>query len=227
MACFLNVTVTGITGDCQNTNSGSFGLVIDGSAPDYTIQWVNPSLGTIPLGAGVTGYSINSLSAGTYTLNVIDSCPSGNTYLPLNVYISSGTCTSIESNNTSCGFNNGSITATTPYLYFTSSYYLYEITSGFISSATTANSNYVFNSLSPGTYYVVTDDGGGCTGKSESCIIKSSTSLSFGLYQVNNSACAVNLGSLYVTGLTGTPPYTYLWSNGETTQSITGLSDGT
>jgi hypothetical protein len=227
MACFLNVTVTGITGDCQNTNSGSFGLVIDGSAPDYTVQWINPSFGTIPLGVGVTGYSINSLSAGTYTLNIIDSCPSGNTYLPLNVYISSGTCTSIESINTSCGLNNGSITATTPYLYFTSSYYLYETTSGFISSATTANSNYVFNSLSPGIYYVVTDDGGGCTGKSESCIIKSSTSLSFGLYQVNNSACAVNLGSLYVTGLTGTPPYTYLWSNGETTQSITGLSDGT
>jgi hypothetical protein len=227
MSCLLNVTLIGITGDCSNTNSGSFEITINGSAPDYTVQWINPSLGTIPLGAGVTGYSINSLSAGTYTLNVIDSCPSGNTYFPLNVYISSGTCTSIESSNTTCGLNNGSITATTPYLYFTSTYYLYETTSGFISSATTANSNYIFNSLSPGIYYVVTDDGGGCTGKSESCIIKPSTPLSFGLYQVNNSACAVNLGSLHITGLTGTPPYTFLWSNGQTTQSITGLSDGT
>ena len=95
MACFLLPSLTGVTGDCLNTNNGSFGISIDGSAPDYTIQWISPSLGTIPLGAGVTGYSVSSLSAGTYTFNVIDSCPSGNTTALLNVYISSGSCVSL------------------------------------------------------------------------------------------------------------------------------------
>jgi hypothetical protein len=228
MSCFLNVTLTGFTGDCFNTNSGSFGITIDGSAPDYTIQWINPTYGTFPLGAGVTGYSLNSLSAGTYTFNVIDSCPSGNTNSLINVYISSGTCVSIlDSSNTSCGFNNGSITASTSNLYFASTYNLYELTSGFITSGTTAAPYYIFTSLSAGTYYVIADDGGGCSGKSESCIIKSSTTLNFGLYQINNSACVNSLGSLYVTGLTGTPPYTYSWlPNGETTSSITGLTNG-
>lgn len=228
MACFLLPSLTGVTGDCLNTNNGSFGISIDGSAPDYTIQWISPSLGTIPLGAGVTGYSVSSLSAGTYTFNVIDSCPSGNTTALLNVYISSGSCVSlVDSINTSCGFNNGSITAETSNLYFAATYSLYELSSGFITSATTQNTNFVFTSLSAGTYYVIADDGGGCTGKSESCIIKSSTTLNFGLYQINNSACVNNLGSLYVTGLTGTPPYTYSWlPNGETTSSITGLSSG-
>jgi hypothetical protein len=148
MACNLFVTLTGYTGDCSNTNSGAFGLTIDGTAPDYTIQWINPSYGTFPLGAGVTGYSINSLSAGTYSLYVVDSCPSGNTYSLLNVYISSGSCVSIlDSSNTSCGFNNGSITAATSNLYFASTYYLYEINDGFISSGVTQNTSFEFNSL--------------------------------------------------------------------------------
>ena len=229
MACQLFVSLTGLTGDCSNTNSGSFGITIDGTAPDYSIQWISPYTGTTALGAGVTAYTQSSLSAGTYTFNVIDSCISGNTYFPFNVNISSGTCVSIlDHSNTSCGFNNGTITAATTNLYFISTYYLYELTSGFIASASTEETSFTFTSLSAGTYYLIADDGGGCTGKTESCIIKSSTTLNFGLYQVNNSACAVSLGSLHVTGLTGTPPYTYLWTpNGETTSSITGLSDGT
>ena len=32
---------------------------------------------------------------------------------------------------------------------------------------------------------------------------------------------------IFITGLTGTPPYTYLWSNGETNSSISGLSAST
>jgi len=226
MACFLNVTVTGITGDCLNTSSGSFGLTIEGDAPDYTIQWIEPPIGTIPLGYGVTGYTIGSLSAGTYTLNVVDSCPSGNTYFLVNVNISSGTCVSIESSGTTCGINNGTITASTTNLYSQASYILYELSSGYITSGITQISNFVFGTLSAGTYYVIADDGGGCTGKSESCIIKPSNPFTYGLYQVNNSPCFVNTGALYVTGLTGSPPYTYQWSNGGTGQSITGLSNG-
>jgi surface protein len=226
MACELNVFLSGITGDCSNTSSGSFGITIEGDAPDYTIQWISPTTGTTVLGPGVTGYTESSLSAGTYTFNVIDSCLSGNTYFLMNVNISSGTCVSIQSRNTSCGFNNGVITATTQNLYAPSTHYLYENTIGFITSGTSGINSIVFGSLSAGTYYVISDDGGGCTGKSESCIIKPSSSFTYGLYQVNNSPCFINTGALYITGLTGTPPYTYLWSNGGTGQSITGLSNG-
>ena len=90
MACSLSVNLS-ITGDCSNTNSGVFSVDIYGTAPDYTIQWISPALGTIALGAGVTGYTATTLSAGTYTFNVIDSCssPSQNV-LPVNVNISSG-----------------------------------------------------------------------------------------------------------------------------------------
>jgi len=226
MACDLNVIINGITGDCSNSSLGAFDISIVGDAPDYSIQWIEPPLGTIALGPGVTGYSINSLSAGTYTLNVLDSCPLENTVYLFNINISSGTCVSIESSGTTCGLNNGLITASTTNLYAQASYILYETTNGYVTSGTTPITNFVFGSLSAGTYYVIADDGGGCTGKSQSCIIKPSNPFTFGLYQVNNSPCFINTGALYITGLTGNPPYTYSWSNGGIGQSITGLSNG-
>ena len=118
MSCFFDIVITGITGDCLNTNSGEFGIVISGSAPDYTINWLSPALGTIPLGVGVNDYNINGLSGcGTYIFEVIDSCVPPN-YIPMSIYISTGSCVNISSiDNTTCGLNNGIITATTSNFY--------------------------------------------------------------------------------------------------------------
>jgi len=228
MACPLNYSLT-ITGDCSNTNSGGFTIDISGTAPDFTIQWLNPSYGTIPLGTGVSAYTINSLSAGTYTFNVIDSCVSPSaTIVPVNVFISSGTCVSITAEeNTTCGFDNGSLTASTTNLYGIASFYLYENTNGYITSGSSNTNDFTFTTLSAGTYYVIGDDGAGCTGKSETCIIKDSSLFDYGFYVVNDAGCAVDSGKIFITGLTGNPPYTYLWDNSETTSSITGLTAGT
>lgn len=232
MSCSLSYTLTGITGDCGNTNSGSFGIEIQGTAPDYTIQWLTPITDNIPLGVGVTAYTVTNLSAGTYTFNILDSCLTPeNTVFPVSIYISSGVCTSITSfNDTLCGLDNGSITATTEYDYGSNTFYLYHNTLGYIKSGTTTNSitppGVIFNSLSAGTYYVKVTDGGGCSGETSSVIIKESSELDFGIYVVNDAGCNVNSGKLFVTGLTGNPPYTYLWSNGATTDSIEDLISG-
>ena len=226
MSCFLSYT-SSITGDCSNTNSGAFKIEITGDAPDYLIQNLSPTTGTTALGAGVTAYTQTNLSAGTYSFNIIDSCSSGNTYLPVNIYISSGTCVSITNiQNTVCTSNNGALTATTSNLYGQATFELYDDITGFISSNVVDGNTYFFNNLPYGTYYVVANDGGGCTGKSESVIIKESSNLSFGLYKVDNAGCAVDSGKIFITGLTGTPPYTYLWSNGSTSDSISGLTAG-
>jgi hypothetical protein len=234
MACSLDY-IKSITGDCSNLGVGSFTIDILGSAPDYTIQWISPMTATTALGAGVTSYTESNLTAGTYTFNIIDSCsdPSNN-ILPVNIYISSGTCLSLVGvENTICGLNNGALTAQTTNLYGVAEFYLYSNTNGFITSGASFSNLFLFNGLSADTYYVVGNDGGGCTGKSETCIIKSSSTLDFGFYVVDDSGCdncldvsVQNYGKIFITGLTGNPPYTYLWSNGQTTSSITGLSSG-
>lgn len=227
MSCLLAYT-NSITGDCTNTNVGAFTIDIIGDAPDYTIQWLNPSLGTIPLGEGVTAYTQTNLSGGSYSFNIIDSCSPINAVLPVNVYISTGTCVSIVNEvNTLCGDNNGSLTAQNNNFYDISEFSLYERTNGYITSGLSTSNSYTFNGLAPGIYYVVGDDGGGCTGKSETCIIKSSTTIDYGFYVVNDAGCAVNSGKIFVTGLTGNPPYTYLWTNGSVMSSISGLTSGT
>ncbi len=230
MACNLSYTLTSLSGDCTNSNLGGFSIDIYGNAPDYTIQWISPPLGTIALGVGVTGYTATTLSAGTYSFNINDSCSPTNTSLPVNINISSGTCVSIiGQQNTTCNFNNGALTAQTSSFYGSADFYLYNTLTGFITSATTGYNSFITPpALSPGIYYVVADDGGGCTGMSETVIIKPSTSLSWGFYIVEDSGCnSVDSGKIYVTGLTGNAPFTYLWSNGETEDFITGLTNGT
>ena len=229
MACNLTYALTGITGDCSSLSGGSFSISITGSAPDYVIQWVSPYTTTIPLGAGVTHYTATGLTAGTYSFNVVDSCiDPGQTSLLVSLYISSGTCVSVNNvDNTLCNLDNGSISASTQFNYGRTIFSLYHNSLGFIrSTQNIPTGNVIFDNLSAGPYYIVADDGGGCTGRTSTVIVQDSSQLDYGIYVVNDAGCAVNSGKLYVTGITGTPPYTYLWSNNESTSSITGLTSG-
>jgi uncharacterized protein (DUF2141 family) len=222
MSCLLTYNLS-VTGDCSNSSQGELVLTIIGSAPPYTI--VSPVSGTT---TGITTtYSETSLTDGSYSYSITDSClPTNNTIL-VNVNISSGTCVSINNvDSTTCGLNNGSITASTSTNYGNLTFYLYEETLGYVTSAQTLTNPYIFDNLDSGFYYVIADDGGGCSGRSETCLVKSSTTFSFGVYTINNSPCLASTGSIYVTGQTGTPPFTYLWSNGSTNSFITGLTEG-
>jgi hypothetical protein len=225
MACNI-IYSANINGDCNNTNSGSFTININGSGP-FSIQWVSPFTGVTSLAAGISTYTRTSLSAGTYTFNVIDSCLPINNILPVNIYISSGSCVSItNTSNTICGGNNGSITASTSNIYGTPIFSLYETSKGFISSGASYTNSFVFTTLPYGIYYVIADDGGGCTGKSETCIVKQSSTIDYGFYIVDDAGCSVNSGKMMISGLTGNPPYTYLWSDGSIGSSISNLASG-
>ena len=238
----INNVYFSVTGDCQNLGVGAYSLSIDGTSPDYRINFINPgipdyydvngfSAGTyVYLTGSTTGFTAYNLTGGTYSIEVWDSdIPNNSSTISIN--ISSGTCVSIDSViPTTCGLNNGSATATTSTLYTTINVFdLYDNSNNYITSTSSAPPIYyaVFNSLSAGSYYVVADDGSGCSGRSESFIVKSSTTTNYSLYTINNSSCALNLGRVYISGLTGTPPYTYQWSNGEIVNDyITGLTSG-
>lgn len=239
----INNVYFSITGDCQNLGNGAYGLSIDGTSPDYRINFINPgipdyyicdgfSAGTyVFLTGSTTGFTAYNLTGGTYSIEVWDSDSPINNLTTISINISSGTCVSIDSViPTTCGLNNGSATATTSTLYTTINVFdLYDNSNNYITTTSSAPPfNYaVFNSLSAGSYYVIADDGSGCSGRSESFIVKSSTTTNYSLYTVNNSSCSPNLGRVYISGLTGIPPFTYQWSNGEIVNDyITGLTAG-
>jgi len=223
--CGLNYGLQ-ITGDCLSTGSGAFTLTITGNSPDYTVQWISPTTDVVYLGAGVTAYTFNSLTAGTYVFEIYDTCVTSSPDL-VSLYISSGSCISLSGvQNTMNFLNNGAITAQTSNVYGTPTFYLYDTTNGYIESGTSIDSLFVFQNLSAGTYYVIANDGGGCTGRSQTAIIQSSSTFDFGFYIVSNSGGLLPTGKAFITGLTGNAPYTYLWSNGNTTSSISGVSGG-
>jgi len=225
MSCQLSAVIGGLTGDCYNTDSGAFTIDIINGAPGYSVDWINPPYGSFSTSGDFT---ITNLSAGTYSFIITDSCVPVNESVTVNVNISSGTCATLTHQDTTCGLNNGGVTATTSNFYGTGTFYLYELNDGYISSATTFNNFYGFDNLHPGTYYVVADDGGGCTGKTETCIVNKSNPIDVNLYVVNASSCAPNTGAIYITGATGTPPFTYSWNTipVQTSSFITGLTVG-
>jgi hypothetical protein len=214
-----------VTGDCQNLNVGALYLEPTSGVSPYIIDWQVPNLGIDPL---VTNSTRTALSAGTYLVLITDSNtpgPANSQYVSLSV--SSGVCINSESIDTTCGLNNGEIGLTATTTSSNANYYLYSQSNGYITSASSVVGYYYFTNLSADTYYVSVFDQGGCSGVTATCIIQDSEELNFDFFVIGNSFCAGSpTGKIFITGETGAPPYTYLWSNLETTKSISGLSSG-
>lgn len=217
--------IINVTGDCENNSSGIIDLFIGGGSAPYTVQWVEPALTTNITLSSVTK---TNLYGTTYSIKVTDSSLPTNQVEYINIPVSSGVCCGILGvANTTCSENNGSVTGTSTTQYSSADYYLYHGNGVFSQSATTNQDNVVFGSLTAGTYYMTVLDLGGCTGKSQNFIVEDSEPLDYGLYMVPNSSCGGSpMGKLTITGLTGQPPISYLWNDGSTGTTITGLTSG-
>jgi len=183
-------------------------------------------MSTITANSGFAGYSwstgsttaaITTGTAGTYTVTVTagNGCTQTGTFT---VVVNSLPAPNITgSTNVSCnGGNDGSATATgtngnTPYSYLWSN-----------GTATATASG-----LAAGTYTVTVTDDNGCV-DTTSVTISEPTVLSASSVVDNNASCnGVADGGATASASGGTPTYTYAWSNGATTASITGVVAGT
>ena len=226
MASLLDYNIV-VTGDCTNNSTGALNLFVSGGTPPYTVEFVQPPFSPQLIGDTEPAVLTN-LPSNVYQIRVNDSTIPENYEFYINIPISSGVCCSIVSTqNTTCGLPNGSVTGTSTSLYSSTNYNIYDINDNFIASATTNSDTVVFGSLSAGTYYLQVTDLGGCTGQSQSFIIEESNGFDYGLYSIPNSSCGgIPIGKIIVTGQTGLAPYTYLWDNGFTGSTITGLTAG-
>lgn len=208
-----------VTGDCTNNGSGAIKILLSGGVEPYSIDWINPNIGT--------GDTKTGLNSGTYIVRVNDSLGDINNEFYINIIVSSGGClnTNVIS-GTTCGENNGIISLTGTSNAYPITIKLFSGSTEIISGIT-YNGNLLFNNVPSGVLRAYYEDYGGCSGYSESFVINESSELDWGFYIVNDTLCYGNVGKLQITGLTGTAPYTYLWSNGQTGTTITGLTAST
>lgn len=222
-----------ITGDCSGDGTGIIQFNISGGTAPYFVNLNSPFVGTYSTWGELT---LTGLTEGIYEGSITDSSVPP-LFVTFNTPISGGFCISFQESgevgveylieDATCGLDNGSVTVVNTSIYSSINYYLYDGDDVLINSAITNTFEYQFLNLSAGTYYVIAEDLGGCTASTPTFIIESSEPLDFGLYVIPNAACGdIPVGKLYITGLTGTPPFSYQWTNGSIEDSLTGLTGG-
>ncbi|MBI4648565.1 MAG: hypothetical protein HY738_18770, partial [Bacteroidia bacterium] len=132
---------------------------------------------------------------------------------------------SIASTNVSCfGGNNG--TATVTITSGAAPNFNYAWSNGSSTNNTSSTSNTITN-LVAGTYTVtVTNITGGCS-TTASVTVTQPPALTISMSKTNVTCNGGNNGTATATPAGGTPAYTYLWSNAQTTQTATTLTAGT
>ena len=198
---------------CNGESDGAVTLVVAGGTPPYSYQVSN---GGSFSGSGTDTIQVNGLTAGTWTLNITDNngCTLNTSFdidpTPLLVTDNSNTVVNPPLCN---GSNDGTITyaaegGTSPYAYFWN----------------TGNTGTQLTGLDAGTYTVSVTDTNGCE-LTDSFVLQDQFVLALQA-TVADDTCSSASGFVTITPQNGTAPYTYLWSNGATTNPNTGLVAG-
>jgi hypothetical protein len=200
----VTVTATPTNVACYGTSSGSVSATASGGTPAFSYSW----------SGGGTGATHSNLSTGSYTVTVTDSRGCSATATASVTQPSSALSASVSATAANCSATGtASVTASGG----TASY-----------SYTWSNGSHAANisGLTAGTYSVTVTDSHGCSTTASTTVTGGSGG---GLNITPNHTDAGCHGSANGTATVapnGTPPYLYLWSNGATTSSLTGLAAG-
>lgn len=199
------IVVTGAitNATCNGKGDGAIDLSVAGGSGGYTFIWSN----------GATTEDLVELKSGSYTVIVKDSigCSSQKTFTLVNTSQITISATSVLP---TCNQSNGSINITVsggvgPYTYLWSN---------------SAISEDIQN-LGAGLYKVTVTDANGCTAELAYNLRENNT-LKLSATVTQTSCLDDASGSVDVTTSGGTAPYIYTWSNGATTEDLSGLVAG-
>ena len=191
---------------CHGANDGAIEITVSGGTGSYQYLWND----------GANTEDRSDLSAGDYSLQITDSA--GCVLSTETFTITEPTLLEVDTvvNHISCsGADDGSITltvsgGTAPYRYEWADMY----------ADTSARSG-----LSPGSYEVVVSDANGCS-QAFNFTISSPEALTVSASTTNVLCYGDSSGAVDLTVSGGALPYTYLWSNGDTTQDLSSLPAG-
>lgn len=197
----LNVVPSNVT--CFGGNNGSAIAIVTGAQGSYSINWSN----------GATGPSSGSLIAGNYSVTVITGTCS--TFKNFSILQPAALSVGLLPTNVRCnGQQNGTIDLT---LSGGTIPYTYQWSNG-------SSSEDLVN-LSPGSYSVQIFDSHGCS-VIAAAVITQPSALTATFVTQSVTCIYGNNGAINALPNGGVLPYTYTWSNGANTSSISGLTAG-
>ncbi len=196
-ALTVATSATNIT--CNGSTDGAVSATVSGGTSGYSFAWSN----------GATSQNISALTAGAYSLTVADAngcvANSSNTVTePAALSATAAGATVNCANNISLTVTGG----TTAYSFLWSN------------TATSQN----LSNVAAGTYEVTVTDANGCQTTS-SATVTGTGAPSLSVVATVETAPAAADGTASLT-VTGTGPFTFAWSNGATTQNLSGLVGG-
>lgn len=195
-------TVTDLA--CFGDSSGSIDLTVTGGLAPYAFAWSN----------GATTEDLTGIGSGTYSVTVTDNdtalyVDSFTVAEPSEIIIN-GTITPPSSGTSNDGAIDVTVTGgTSPYAYAWSN------------AATTED----LTGLGVGNYTLTVTDTTGCTAIRNFFV---DTIASLSLVSSSGDVTCLNTmnGSIDLTVIGGVPPFAFAWSNGATTEDISGLAAG-
>ncbi|MCH2045295.1 MAG: M12 family metallo-peptidase, partial [Saprospiraceae bacterium] len=201
-SCAVAATSTDVT--CNGGNDGTATASPSGGTGPYTYLWSN----------GQTTQTITGLVANTYIVTVTDNTGCTAT---TSVAVADPTALTVTATATdvACnGGNDGTATAspaggTAPYTYTWSNSQTTQVITGLVAN----------------TYDITITDDNGCSANT-SVVVADPTAITATSASTDES-CAGNDGTATVAASGGTGAYTYLWSDGQTTATATGLTAAT
>jgi gliding motility-associated-like protein len=200
----INAITTPIV--CYGDNNATIAVTLSGGNAPYQVQWSNLAV----------GLNQNNLSPGNYTITVTDAlgCQKSST---INIPSPPLFDVSPVATNISCfGANDGSIV-----LNFVGGIAPVNLVWSDGSTAGTTRNN-----LGPGTYSVVITDSKPCTITRTFTILEPQL-LVLSANTVNALDCNnANSGQINLLVSGGTPPFSYLWNNGATTEDLNSIPAG-
>ena len=201
---------------CKGDSTGSITVLVTGGSGGYDYVWkTNPAqpVQTTPTAIG--------LKAGSQVIMVTDTngCDQVESLTILITEPENDLSATIDVQNVTCnGENSGTATVIAS---GGSGSYIYEWNTSPIQTTPTATG------LSTGTYVVTISDANGCNRTlTEVAVITEPDGLTLD-FDVTNSECSNETGSINLTVIGGTAPFTYNWSNGSTEEDIYNLDAGT
>ena len=207
----LDITAVASATSCNGGADGAIDITVSGGTTPYVFSW----------DSGQTTEDISGLTAGDYIVTLQDQ--QGCVISELITVADAGAITiaSVAVSNEECNTDNGAIDVA--------------VTGGtgsFGFQWSNGASTEDISNLTAGTYVIDVIDGNGCTASATFPIVNDVSNCSaFCFIEIeeniaSDEVCGSGNGSIDINVLNAVAPVSYSWSNGETTEDISGLSAG-